>query len=297
MVDLYSLFEGKIKHTVQLEFSDSLPISPVKQICSSPDGKFFAVLTDNLLIGKKALKVLLQDGKNIAGTSMGSSCIAVFTKQPDEYLLFNLTTLQKIYRCHIDTFEIIIFAQRFDRLDKAMKMNSVRDLKESEKVGVMVSIDVRASLLTTALNSQHLESTANILKIAEQGSETEICHILHVLDNFLIRKLVDLEKTTKGNRKNSLSSFGLQILGLSIGFAGRAYKKFPDCATIFNLIFAWQELFPVEYAQEPFSFQGNKQVQELSVKWQGWNEYKIIKDALLHNYLPLGEIVILRKNN
>ena len=253
----------------------------------------FAVLTDNLLIGKKALNLLLQDGKNVSEISMGTSCIAVFTKQPDEYLLFNLTTLQRIYRCQIDVFEIIIFAQRFDRVDKAMKMHSVRDLKESEKADVMVSIDVRASLLITALNSQHLESTANILKIAEQGSEAEICHILHVLDNFLVTKLVDRENLwEKGNRKNSLSSpFGLQILGLGLGFAGRAYKKFPDCAKIFNLMFAWQELLPVN-AQEPFSFQGNKLVQELSVKWQEWDEYTIIKDALIHNHLPLGELIV-----
>jgi hypothetical protein len=252
----------------------------------------FAVLTDNLLIGKKALKLLLQDGKNISEICMGSTCIAVFTKQPDEYLLFNLTTLQKIFRCHIDVSEVIIFAQRFDRVDKAMKMNSVRDLKDSEKVGVMVSIDVRASLLTTALNSQHLESTANILKIVEQGSEAEICHILHVLDNFLMAKLVDRENSaTKGNRENSLSPpFCLQILGLGLGFAGRVYKKFPDCATIFNLIFAWQELLPVN-PQEVCSFQGNKLVQQLSLKWQEWNEFNIIKDALIHNHLPLGEII------
>ncbi|KAK4021130.1 hypothetical protein OUZ56_003057 [Daphnia magna] len=294
---LYSLFEGKIKQTVQLEFSDSLPVSPVRQISAGPDGKMFAILTDSLLVGKKKLRILLQDGKNVCEISMGTSYIAVFTRQPEEYLLFNLATFQRIYCCSVGFHETIIFSQRFDRYDKVMKNNSIRDLKESEKVDVTVSIDVRASLLATAINSQHLESIANILKIAEEGFEVEICHILRVLDSFLITKLVDGENVSTKNsshcssveKKGSLSSsFGLQVLGLSLGFAGRAHKKFPDCATIFNLIFAWQELLPVN-PQEPASFKENAVFQELTTKWHGWDEYSIVKDALIHNHLALAQ--------
>ena len=288
---MYNLFEGKIKHTVQLQFSDSCALSPVRQISACPNGKIFAVLTDHLLIGKKNLQLLLPNGKNITEMSMGTSCIAILTKHPEEYLLFNLATMQKIYSCHIDVCEIIIFAQRYDRVDKAMKINSIRDLKDFEKIDVLVSIDVRASLLGTALNSQHLESTSNILKIAEQGNENEICEILHVLDNFLKTCFADHEKTshsTQSSLKKDSLPFGMQILGLSIGFAGRAYKKFPDCATIFNLIFAWQELLPVK-PQQPSIFQEEDSVRELAAKWQGWDEYSIIKDALIHNRLPLGE--------
>lgn len=283
------MFEGKIKRTEQLEFSDKFAISPVRQISACPDGKMFAVLTDQLFIGKKLLKLLLQDGKNVSEISMGTSNIAVFTRQPEEYLLFNLTTTQKIYSCRIDIGEIIIFAQRYDRVDKVIKSNSIRDLKEAEKVNLMVSIDVRTSLLNTALNSQHLESTANILKIAERGNEAEICEILRALDIFLTKNLVPTEKmTSKNSSKSNSRSFGLQILGLSLGFAGRAYKKFPDCATIFNLIFAWQELLPIK-PQEPSIFHGDDLVHELATKWHGWDEYSIIKDALIHNCLPIGE--------
>lgn len=295
VADLYSLFEGKIKRTVQLDFSDSFAISPVRRISACPDGKVFAVLTDHLFVGQNSLKLLLQDGKNVCEISMGTSSIALYTSQPKEYLLFNLSNLQKTYTCSIDADEIIIFCQRFDRADKAIKSNSVRDLKEPEKINLMVSIDVRTSLLNTALNSQHLESTANILKIAERGNEAEICEILRALDSFLAKTLLDKKKMahkipqsnhTKTESQPSL--FGLQILGLSLGFAGRAYKKLPECATIFNLIFAWQELLPIK-PQEPLDFLGDDLVRKLVTKWQGWDEYSIIKDALIHNCLPLGD--------
>lgn len=293
-IDLYSLFEGKIKSTVQLEFSDSLAQSPVRKISACPDGKTFAVLTDKLLIGQKSLKLLLQDGRNVCEISMGSSKIAVFTKHPEEYHLFNLKTMQKIYTCYIDFSETVIFGQRYDRVDRAIKRNSIRDLKEVENIDLMVSIDVRTSLLNTALNSQHLESTANILKIAERGNEAEICEILRALDDFLTKNLVDHDKMTGSTSSLRLkkesqppSLFGLQILGLSLGFVGRAYKKFPDCANVFNLMFAWQELLPITPTEPPI-FQANHWVRELAVKWHNWDDFEMIKDSLLHNCLPIG---------
>lgn len=225
---------------------------------------------------------------------MGTSKIAVFIKQPEEYLLFNFTTMQKLYSCKIDSNETIIFAQRFDRVDRAIKHNLIRDLKDSDKIDLMVSIDVRTSLLNTALNSQHLESTANILKITERGNETEICEILRALNDFLTKNLTSHDKMTsstssiQSKKEFSPSPFGLQVLGLSLGFVGRAYKKFPDCATVFNFMFAWQELLPIP-PQEPLVYQGDPLVRELSTKWQYLDDFSVIKDGLLNNCLPIGK--------
>ena len=273
---MYSLFEGKVKHDIQLDFSDNQGTSPVRQIAASPNGKFFAVLTDHLLVGEKKLQVLLQDGKSVCEISMGAENIAVLVKHPHEYLLFN-AKMQKIYSCSVNPNEIVIFAQRYGRCDKILNMKTIRDLKDSTSVDPF-SIDVRASLLGTALQSQHLESSANVLKIAEQGDEKETCRILEVLDKFIER--------------NHKTAFGLQILGLSLGFAGRAFKKFPDCATIFNLIFAWQELLPLDQLQ-PAAYLGDEPLATFNAKCQEWDSRQVLQNALIENCLPLGSLFII----
>lgn len=273
--DVYSLFEGKVKHTIPLDFTESLAVSPVRQISSSPKGKLFAVLTDQLLVGEKKLQILLPDGKSVCEVAIGTSNIAVLTKNPSEYLLFN-AKLQKIYSCSIDPGEIVIFAQRYERTDKILDMKTIRDLKRSTAVDP-VSIDVRSSLLGTALNSQHLESTANVLKIAEEGDETETRSILDVLNRFIERH----HKTL----------FGLQVLGLSLGFAGRAFKKFPNCAAIFNLIFAWQDLLPLDPLQ-PCAYLGDEPLATFNEKCQEWDDCQVLHSSLIENRLPLGLLLM-----
>ena len=83
------------------------------------------------------------------------------------------------------------------------------------------------------------------------------------------------------------SPFVLQILGLALGFAGRAFKTFPDCATIFNLIYEWQDLLPVECLQ-PLPVEVDRSKEQLYRVWEDMDEYHVIEHALLHNRLPLG---------
>ena len=75
----------------------------------------------------------------------------------------------------------MVSSQQFDRADKVMiAPNVLRDLIELNQADLIVHIDVRPSLLGTALASRHLESSANVLKIAERCDETETCRILQV---------------------------------------------------------------------------------------------------------------------
>lgn len=75
----------------------------------------------------------------------------------------------------------MVSGQQFDRADKVMNASYVlRDLMELNQADLVVHIDVRPSLLSTALSSRHLESSANVLKIAERCDETETCRILQV---------------------------------------------------------------------------------------------------------------------
>lgn len=186
---MYHLFDGRIKHTVQLEFpGESSAVSRVRQISASPDGKMFAILTDTqLLAGQQKLHVLLSDEK-ICDISIGNEHVAVRKKLPDEYLLFNTFSMQQIYSCPIAPQEIVIFAQQFDRTDKVLGPIGMRDLQESTISDILVDVDVRESLLNTALNSEHLESSANVLKIAEHSNEIETCRMLRVLGK-LIKKV------------------------------------------------------------------------------------------------------------
>lgn len=94
--DLYSIFNGKVKKTVQLEFTDSGATSPVRRIAACPNGRTFALLTDQLFIGDQKLHLLLPDGRTVTHFSLGTERIAVFTKQPDEYLLYDYSTMQKM---------------------------------------------------------------------------------------------------------------------------------------------------------------------------------------------------------
>ena len=83
----------------------------------------------------------------------------------------------------------MVSAQQFDRADKVLaslnELNhqlTISDVMEVNAADLMVHIDVRASLLQTALTSHHLESSANVLKIAERCHETETCQILQVVE-------------------------------------------------------------------------------------------------------------------
>lgn len=267
------MLEGKVKHSIKLEFTENSNVSPVRKICSSPDGKLFAVLTEQLLVGSNKLQVLLQDGKSVKEISIGTGHIAILTQRPDQYQLFNFK-MQKVYSCFIHSSETLIFGLQYDRVDRVMDMKTVRELKTLSTEDPVVSIDVRTSLLNTALNSQHLESSANVLKIAEQSDEAETCRILTILDEFIQRQ--------------HQSSFGLQILGLSLGFAGRAFKKFPSCPIIFNLVFSWQDLLPLEQVQ-PYVHLGNDQIECLAENSLKWSTDQLLHNSILNNYLPLGK--------
>ena len=170
----------------------------------------------------------------------------------------------------------MVSGQQYDRADKVMsEPNVLRDLMELNQTDLMVHIDVRPSLLSTALASRHLESSANVLKIAERCDETETCRILQVLNQFI-------QSDEKG------SPFVLQILGLALGFAGRAFKTFPDCPTIFNLMYEWQELLTVRNA-EPLVVKLDLTKAKFYDVWKDMeDEYHVVEDALLHNCLLLG---------
>ncbi len=102
-------------------------------------------------------------------------------------------------------------------------------------------------LLIPQLTYCHVNSTANVLKIAEHCEESETCQILSILDDFI--------RNSKNISPNSAQpAFGDQILALALGFAGRALKKFPNCASIFNFIYEWQKLvtFPSLESQGKF---------------------------------------------
>ena len=253
-------------------------MSRVRQVAACPNGKMFTILTDaQLLAGRQKLHILLSDGKSVSDVVLGTEHIAVLTRQPDEYLLFSISSMQQIYCCPIGRKEIIIFAQHFDRTDKCLGPDSIRDLQEATISDILVNVDVRESLLNTALSSQNLESAAQNLKIADTGNETEICRMLRVLDDYI-----------QTSQSSSPTHFGLQIIGLALGFASRAFKKFPHCSIIFNLIFAWQKLLPLDQLQ-PSSLLGGDEVTALTEKLKLMNENEVVKYALLHNCLPAGK--------
>ena len=197
----------------------------------------------------------------------------------------------------------MVSGQQFDRADKVMNASYVlRDLMELNQADLVVHIDVRPSLLSTALSSRHLESSANVLKIAERCDETETCRILQVhpftrdfpsvetiiryfLKFFFCPYVKVLNQFIQSNDKGS--PFVLQILGLALGFAGRAFKTFPDCATIFNLIYEWQELLPVETPQ-PLAVQTDPAREQFYHVWKDMDAFHVVEHALLHNCLPLG---------
>lgn len=278
--DIYNLFDGRIKKVVQLDFSgESSTVSRVRQISACPNGKMFTILTDTqLLAGRQKLHVLLSDGKSVSDVRLGTENIAVLTRQPDEYLLFNISSMQQIYCCPISPKEVIIFAQHFGRTDKCLGPDSIRDLQEALISDILVNVDVRESLLNIALSSQNLESAVQNLKIADNGNESEICRMLQVLDDYI-----------QISQNSSPTHFGLQIIGLSLGFASRSFKKFPHCSVIFNLIFAWQKLLPLDQPQ-PSSLLAGDEVQALTEKLKLMNEDEILKYALLHNCLPAGDL-------
>ena len=96
-------------------------MSRVRQVAACPNGKMFTILTDaQLLAGRQKLHILLSDGKSVSDVVLGTEHIAVLTRQPDEYLLFSISSMQQIYCCPIGRKEIIIFAQHFDRTDKCL---------------------------------------------------------------------------------------------------------------------------------------------------------------------------------
>ena len=102
------MFTGKVKKTVQLEFSDNGAPSPVRRIAACPNGRTFALLTDQLFIGGKKLHLLLPDGRTVTHFSLGTERIAVFTKQPDEYLLYDYSTLQKVCSYSLRPGELMV---------------------------------------------------------------------------------------------------------------------------------------------------------------------------------------------
>lgn len=250
-----------------------MAVSPVRKISASPNGKLFAVLTHQLLAGETKLQVLIQDGKFVSDIAIGTENIAVLSKQANEYVLFNLK-MQKIYSYSLGAGEIVVFAQQYGRPDKVLNLSTIRDLTNLTTDDSVVSSDVRASLLSTALNSQHLESSANVLKIAEQDTEAETCRILEILNEFILL--------------NYQTPFGLQMLGLSLGFAGRAFKKFHGCAKIFNLIFAWQDLLVLDQL-DPSAYLEDVSLQSLAEKSITWNSIQVLQHSIKENILPLGQ--------
>ena len=107
-----------MKHTVQLEFDNQN--APVRKISSSPDGKMFAVLTDQLLVGSNKLQKILP-GIAVSEVVVGSQHVAVLTQKPDEYILFNLK-MEQVYSYSMSRGEIILFAMQYDRADKVLDM-------------------------------------------------------------------------------------------------------------------------------------------------------------------------------
>lgn len=93
---------------MQLEFSDNGATSPVRRIAACPNGRTFALLTDQLFIGDQKLHLLLPDGRTVTHFSLGTERIAVFTKQPDEYLLYDYSTLQKVCSYSLRPEELMV---------------------------------------------------------------------------------------------------------------------------------------------------------------------------------------------
>lgn len=166
---------------VKLDFDTS---STVVKIACCPKGLTFAALTkaDRLFIGKGTLHPV--EVAKVCDLHISTGTLSVLTEDPYEYHVFSTESLHLLHRHPVPEGHMAILLNKYDRPDRFFSLHNgsvTEAVPATDQSTVSVGdSDVRTSLLSNALKSQHLESAVNVLKIAEHCDEKETCAVLQV---------------------------------------------------------------------------------------------------------------------